>query len=84
MSIQSDRRADTNAMFDEFVRDTLEILTVATLGLVWAWACLVALFDTEHTRLGFLALGLAAGIALADYHLPHDICVRRWRSILSA
>jgi len=68
MLTQSDRRADTDAMFDEFVRDALEILLVATLGLVWVWTCFVALFDAEHARLAYLALGFAAGIGLACYH----------------
>ena len=69
MPADHDRKAEISAMFDDFVRDALETLVVATIALVWVWTCFVALFDAVHAAYGYLALAAAAAAALATYHL---------------
>jgi signal transduction histidine kinase/DNA-binding response OmpR family regulator len=59
----------TATMLDDLVRDSLNILTIVTGGVVWVWASFVALFDPAHTIHAYLALALILTAGLVSHHL---------------
>ncbi len=60
---------ELDSMFDDFVRDALDILLPATVIVVWVWVSYVLLWDPPRLTHGFSALVILFASGLGVFHL---------------
>ncbi len=69
MQASAEQREQTSAMFEDLVRDTLQILLPTTVAVTWGWVAFVVLFTPAYVHYAYLALALILGTGVLSFHL---------------